>query len=55
MRKRWAYVILLLGLISLGGCAFGDAWYYPYGPCYFGKDGESPKTVNEFLSQQRPE
>lgn len=55
MQKRLAYVILLLGLLWLGGCAYGSAWYYPYGPCYFGKDGESPQTVNEFLSQQRPE
>lgn len=55
MRKRWALALIVLASLSLAGCAAGDAWYYPYGPCYFDGDERAPPTVNAFLSQQRPE
>ena len=54
MKKRSSYVILFLASLLLSGCAVGDAWYYPYGPCYF-DDDPGPQTVNTFLKQQRPE
>lgn len=55
MKKRWAYVLAILMCLPLAGCAAGEAWYYPYGPCYFDNDDAGPKTINAFLSQPRPE
>ncbi len=54
MKKRWIFVIAILASLPLAGCAVGDAWYYPYGPCYF-DDDSGPRTINAFLSQPRPE
>jgi len=54
MNKRLAYVILFLAFLPLAGCATGKAWYYPYGPPYL-EDAPGLETINEFLSQPRPE
>jgi len=54
MNKRWAYVTLFLAFLLLAGCTTGKAWYCPYGPSYF-EDAPGPRTLDEFLSQPRPE
>ena len=57
MKKYLLATIILLAAVATVGCASGNAWYYPYGPSYFGGDepvDDTPKTVTGFLSQPRP-
>jgi len=58
MRKLTTLVLLAaVSLPLLAGCARGDAWYYPYGPPYFGGKnvGKEPQTVESFIGGKRPQ
>jgi len=53
MYKKLVCVVLLLAFLPLAGCVAGKAWYYPYGPSYFGEDPR-PQSIEQYLSQPSP-
>ena len=59
MAKRLMTLLLFVMALTCAGCMTGNAWYYPYGPPYFGDNSpelsapRAPRTANEFLAAPR--
>jgi len=56
MAKRMMTLLLFMAALTLAGCVTGDAWYYPYGPSYFGENSpelSAPRTPSEFIGMPR--
>lgn len=57
MKKLLILVAVFILCLTALGCAAGNAWYYPYGPPYFGEGLPTEYgrlTPSDFISLPRP-